>query len=219
GPLAGFVASIIVLAYGFATLPGKEFLLGIHPDYDFALGASASADPAFALTFGRTLLYSGMEWLFSPAGAYVPPMTEMYHYPYLITGWFGLLVTALNLLPAGQLDGGHITYAMFGRKQHVIGRITVAVLFTLGFLGLLPALMQFAGLGEQAVAFMEAFGHFEAIFWPGWLFWAILITVIVKVKHQDIHDIQELDSRRMILGWISFVVFVLCVSPAPLYIG
>lgn len=219
GPLAGFVASVLVLAYGFATLPGKEFLLGIHPDYDFALGASASADPAYALTFGRTILYDLMQELFSPAGAYIPPMTEMYHYPFLITGWFGLLVTALNLLPAGQLDGGHITYAMFGSRQHIIARITVGALFVLGIMGLLPAIMQLMGYGQQAVAFMEAVGNYEALFWPGWLFWAILITVIVKVKHHEIPDIEELDPRRRILGWISFVVFILCVSPAPLYIG
>ena len=54
GPLAGFVASILVLIYGFMTLPGHDFLLGIHPDYDFTLGASASAGDGLTLTFGKT---------------------------------------------------------------------------------------------------------------------------------------------------------------------
>ncbi len=219
GPVAGFVASVLVLAYGFMTLPGQDFLLGIHPDYDFTLHASATAEPGFALTFGKTLLYSIMEQLFSRPGAYVPPMTEMYHYPFLITGWFGLLVTALNLLPAGQLDGGHITYAMFGHRQHTVGLITVAVLGTAGALGILPALMELAGFGDAALAFMEAFGDYQAWFWPGWLFWALLIVFVVKVKHHEIYDTKALTPGRRVLGWSSYAVFLLCASPAPIYLG
>ena len=219
GPVSGFIASLIVLAYGFMTLPGQDFLLAIHPDYDFTTGMAASAENGFSLTFGKTLLYMLMEELFSRPGAYVPPMTEMYHYPFLITGWFGLLITALNLLPAGQLDGGHVTFAMFGRKQHVIGRITVAVLVTLGGIGLLPAVMELAGFGNAAVAFMEAVGNFEAWFWPGWLFWALLITVVVKVRHPEVPEYQELTPRRRALGWFSYVMFFICLSPAPLYLA
>lgn len=219
GPVAGFIASVAVLAYGFMTLPGQDFLLAIHPDYDFALHTSASAEPGFALTFGKTALYGLMEQLFSRPGAYVPPMTEMYHYPFLVTGWFGLLVTALNLLPAGQLDGGHITYAMFGRRQHLVGRITVWVLGTVGALGILPGLMELAGYGETAAAFMEAFGNYQAWFWPGWLFWALLIVFVVKVKHHDIDDYQGLTDGRRLLGWTSYGIFLLCLSPAPIYLG
>jgi membrane-associated protease RseP (regulator of RpoE activity) len=219
GPVAGFIASILVLAYGFMTLPGHDFLLAIHPDYDFSIHSSASAEPGFALTFGNTLLYGFLEQVFSRPGAYVPPMTEMYHYPFLITGWFGLLVTALNLLPAGQLDGGHITYAMFGRKQHLVGSITVAVLATVGILGILPGLLELAGFAEPAVAFMELVGNYEAWFWPGWLFWALLIVFIVKVKHHEIDDNEGLTPGRRLLGWFSYAMFVICLSPAPIFLA
>ena len=219
GPVAGFVASVIVLIYGFMTLPGQDFLLAIHPDYDFSLHAAASAEPGFALTFGKTLLYGALEQLFSRPGAYVPPMTEMYHYPYLITGWFGLLVTALNLLPAGQLDGGHITYAMFGSRQHLVGRVTVIVLGIAGGLGIIPALLELTGYATAAMQLMEAVPVYQAWFWPGWLFWALLIIFVVKVEHHEIQENQPLTPGRRMLGWFSYLMFLLCVSPAPIFLG
>ena len=84
-----------------------------------------------SVSFGSTILYSWFSDLFARPGAYVPPMTEMYHYPLLLSGWFGLLVTALNLLPAGQLDGGHVLYALFGRKSRIIGYLIVGGLVIL----------------------------------------------------------------------------------------
>ncbi|MBR9975288.1 MAG: site-2 protease family protein [Bacteroidetes bacterium] len=218
GPIAGFVASVIVLAIGFMSLPGPDFLLAIHPDFDFATGTSPGAEPGYTLTFGAPLLYSAMEWLFSPVGAYVPPMTEMYHYPLLVTGWFGLLVTALNLLPAGQLDGGHVTYAMFGNRQHLVGKITVAALVIVGGIGVLPALIDLAGYTEAALRMMEAIPNFEAVFWPGWLFWAGLIILVVKIRHPEVPDFAGLGSRRRMLGWLSYAMFIVCLTPAPIYL-
>ena len=68
----------------------------------------------FRLIVGNTVLYWGLSQLF----ANVPPMYEMYHHPMLFAGWLGLFFTALNLLPVGQLDGGHILYALVGPKWH-----------------------------------------------------------------------------------------------------
>lgn len=218
GPIAGFIASIIVLILGFMTLPGHDFLLAIHSDYNFATGTSPGAPAGLTLTFGSPLLYSFLEQLFSKSGAYIPPMTEMYHYPLLITGWFGLLVTALNMLPAGQLDGGHVTYAMFGEKQHLVGRITVTVLFIFGGMGVLPALLDLAGMTDTGLRIMESIPHFEAIFWPGWLFWALLITIFIKVKHPEVPEFAGLGSRRRMLGWMSYAMFLLCLTPAPIYL-
>ncbi len=218
GPIAGFVASIIVLIIGFMTLPGHDFLLGIHPDFDFATGTTPGAEPGLTLAFGSPFLYSLLEQIFSKPGAYIPPMTEMYHYPLLITGWFGLLVTALNMLPAGQLDGGHVTYAMFGSRQHLVGRITVAVLGFFGGMGVLPAVLDLVGLTDLGFKIMESVPHFSAIFWPGWLFWALLITIFIKVKHPEVPEFAGLGSRRRMLGWFSYAMFVVCLSPAPIHL-
>lgn len=219
GPIAGFIASVIILAYGFMTLPGNEFLLAIHPDYDFAAGASASAEHGLSLRFGTTLLYDFMQAVFARPGAYVPPMSEMYHYPFLITGWFGLLVTALNLLPAGQLDGGHITYAMFGNAQKYVGRIIFALLLFFGGMGFLPSLLDLLGFTDAAFGLIAAIPGYEALFWPGWLFWAVLIAVFIKIEHPPVPMDEDLTPRRRLLGWLSFAMLVLSLSPAPIYIG
>lgn len=219
GPIAGFVASIIVLAYGFTHLPGPEFLLRIHPDYDFTMGASPGHSGGMILVFGSTLLYDFLANWFTPATAYLPPMTEMYHYPFLVTGWFGLLVTALNLLPSGQLDGGHISYAMFGKSHRIIARVTVALLVLLGGTGVLPGLLDWVGFTDIAIAMIESIPHFESLFWPGWLFWALLILFVVKVDHPPVDDMEPLSPGRRMLGWFAWVMFILCFSPAPLFLG
>ncbi len=216
GPIAGFVASIAVLIFGFSTLPGHEFLLAIHPGYDFASGTSAHTG-GLTLTFGSTMLYQIIGAVVTPAGDYLPPMTEMYHYPFLITGWFGLLVTALNLLPAGQLDGGHISYAMFGSKHRILARITVVLLFVLGITGILPGILEYLGFSEVVAAVLAQTPAFGSLFWPGWLFWALLILIVVKVEHPPVDDPEPLDPRRKLLGWFAWVMFILSFSPAPIY--
>ena len=76
------------------------------------------------LAFGNTILFKLLEMIFTnPHKEFVPPMTEIYHYPFLCVGWFGLFVTAMNLLPIGQLDGGHMIYAMFGNGHKKIARV------------------------------------------------------------------------------------------------
>ncbi|MAT40416.1 MAG: peptidase [Ectothiorhodospiraceae bacterium] len=218
GPIAGFIASLIVLVYGFMNLPGTDFLLAIHPDYDFATNTSAGTQPGMILTFGNTLLYDTIQTLFAPAGKFVPPMTEMYHYPFLITGWFGLMVTALNMLPTGQLDGGHIIYAMFGKWHRIIARVTVGILLFLGAMGTIPGLLALVGLPETANQMMNLIPGYERLFWGGWLFWALLIRFVIRIDHPPVTDSEPLDPRRRALGWISLAIFITCFSPAPLYI-
>ena len=105
GPIAGFIATLLILSYGFLALPGKEFILSIHPQYFSQTQPAGGVD----LTFGNPLLYQFLSFIFTnPTNQFVPPMTEMYHYPFLCAGWFGLFVTSMNLLPVGQLDGGHL---------------------------------------------------------------------------------------------------------------
>jgi membrane-associated protease RseP (regulator of RpoE activity) len=200
GPLAGFVVSVIILAVGFITLPSKTYLYTIHPEY-----AQMSSIPTEGLTFGRTLLFSAMSVLFAPPGAFVPPMNEIYHYPFLCVGWFGMFVTAMNLIPVGQLDGGHISYAMFGNVYHRIAQVSLVVLVIFGSLGFLPL-------------FGIPFEHG----WTGWLFWAIMLIAFMralKLNRPPVEDDTPLDGTRLTIGWICVLVFFVSFSITPIYFG
>lgn len=192
GPIAGFIASLVILIVGLRNLPPPEYLYSIHPEYLLGMKPEASVD----LTFGNTLLYSLLSTTI--ADGFVPPMNEIYHYPFLCVGWFGLFVTAMNLLPVGQLDGGHIAYAMFGAKHRVIARVTFAFLILLGLAGAVPH-----QLGTS-------FG------WVGWLLWAAILFFVLKLDHPPIADPEPLTPNRMLVGWLAFVIFVLSFSPTPI---
>lgn len=194
GPLAGLVVTIVVLLYGFFTLPDKEYLYFIHPEY-----RTMEQIPTTGLTFGSSILYYGLETLFGQ-GQFIPPMNEVYHYPYLCVGWFGLLVTALNLIPVGQLDGGHILYAMIGKKQGIIARAFFAALIVIGLTSFLPM------FGEGVVPWTL-----------GWLVWAAILFFLIKLDHPEIDDYTEIDPTRKMLGWFSLVVFVVSFTPIPFY--
>ncbi|HLP18222.1 MAG TPA: site-2 protease family protein [Bacteroidota bacterium] len=194
GPIAGFVASLIVLIYGFTHLPGREFITTIHPDY-FVKPEIGGLE----LRFGTSIAYEALSLLLTnPANQFVPPMTEMYHYPFLCTGWFGLFVTAMNLFPIGQLDGGHVSYAMFGHAHQTIARTAFALLLTIGLMGFLPA----AGIEV----------HFG---WTGWLFWAAVLFFIVKLTHPPVMSEEPLDPWRMKVGWLAWLIFAVSFAPSP----
>jgi membrane-associated protease RseP (regulator of RpoE activity) len=197
GPIAGFIACIIVLVYGFTNVPGQEYLLNIHPDYfdpDYGAGS-------LSLTFGDTLLFSFLKMIFVQPGEFFPPMSEIYHYPFLCVGWFGLFVTAMNMIPVGQLDGGHISYTMFGEKNsYKIALVSFGFLLVFGISGTL----------EAFEVISTGFG------WSGWLFWALILYFVIKLKHPPIPDEKPLDARRRIIGYIAFFIFVISFSPTPL---
>jgi membrane-associated protease RseP (regulator of RpoE activity) len=196
GPITGFVVSLIILNIGFLTLPPREYLYAIHPEY-----AQMASIPTEGLTFGYTLFYYLCSWVVSPAGAFVPPMNEIYHYPFLCVGWFGMFVTALNLIPVGQLDGGHIAYAMFGRTYHRIAQATLIALVFLGTLGFLPV-----------------FGIPFEYGWTGWLFWGLMLVFFMrglKLNRPPIEDETPLDARRLFLGWLCVVIFIGSFSANP----
>ncbi len=198
GPIVGFIFSVAVLIFGFTHLPSREYLLQIHPNFDFATNTAPGSD-GLPLAFGNTLLFKLLELTFTnPHTEFVPPMTEIYHYPFLCTGWFGLFVTAMNLLPIGQLDGGHMIYAMFGRGHRLIARIFFFVILTIGLLGLLPLVGVSANLG-----------------WTGWLFWCAILFFLIKLDHPPVMDETPLDTKRKIIGWLTILIFILCFSPTP----
>jgi membrane-associated protease RseP (regulator of RpoE activity) len=200
GPLAGFVACLILLVYGFLNLPGEEYILQIHPDYftpEYGIGA-------VGLEFGDTILFALLRDLLTSPGQFVPPMSEIYHYPYLCVGWFGLFVTAMNMIPVGQLDGGHIVYSMFGeRTQETVASISMLILFGLGALGFAETFLEMhLGIG-----------------WTGWLFWGFILYFFIKVKHPPVQTFEKLDSKRMVLGYISLAVLILSFSPTPFIVS
>jgi membrane-associated protease RseP (regulator of RpoE activity) len=198
GPIAGWIASVIILIIGFATLPPIDFLFKIHPQYA-ATGILLEGE-----TFGYNILFWIFERLFASSSGFMPPMNEVYHYPFLCAGWFGLLITALNMVPAGQLDGGHISYTMFGRKNSsVLGHIVVGILFVLGLLSLLP----FIDINVNIGSF-------------NWLIWALLITFLIKIEHPPTvdYDSEPLSKTRMAIGWLTFIIFILSFTPSFIYI-
>lgn len=131
GPLAGFVVALGVLIYGFTHLPPPEYLQSILAQQT----PVSNEENIEYLVVGSNLLFTILEnTLADPA--LTPSHYNMIHYPWLMAGFFGLFFTALNLLPIGQLDGGHILYALIGYKCHK----QVAMVLFVGF-------VFFAGLG------------------------------------------------------------------------
>jgi membrane-associated protease RseP (regulator of RpoE activity) len=197
GPLSGFVACVIVLIYGFTHLPGQEYILQIHPDYF----SPEYGKNAVGLEFGNSLLFIFLKNIFTDSSKFIPPMSEIYHYPYLCTGWFGLFVTSMNLIPVGQLDGGHIIYSMFNeKKQEAVAGISMILLIIIGVLGIINPIFN---LGIN-------FG------WSGWLFWALILYFVIKVKHPPVYYFEELGTGRKILGYLAILIFILSFSPTPL---
>lgn len=196
GPIAGFVATCGVLYYGFTHLPSVDYILAIHPDY-FAQGYGKNS---LSLEFGNNILFTVFRHLFAPKDAFIPPMSEIYHYPFLCVGWFGLFITAMNLVPVGQLDGGHIMYALLGeKKQEMIASISMVVLIILGLTGILN---EYSSLNLP-------FG------WIGWLFWAGILYFVIKVKHPYIPHYGELSTGRKISGYLSIFIFIVSFTPTP----
>ena len=164
GPLAGFVLALMILFYGFTHLPPPEYVFQFHPDYEqygLNYGDSVYTDmyfkkqalagnPSIDVEFGDNLLFLFFE-KFVADPERVPNAHELMHYPLLMAGFIALFFTSLNLLPIGQLDGGHIVYGLFGAKGH--GWIA-----TLSFLGLLF----YSGLGLIDVNNLE---QRDALIW------------------------------------------------------
>ncbi|MBI5022038.1 MAG: site-2 protease family protein [Ignavibacteriales bacterium] len=193
GPIAGFCVSIIFLVLGFFTLPQKDYIFTIHPEYQ-----ALNIIPSNGLYFGDSLLFTIFEKII-PKSVFFPPMNEIYHYPYLCVGWFGLFVTGLNLMPVGQLDGGHIVYAMFGNKIHrIVARIFFFSLILAGLISVIHAII--SQIYPASI---------------GWLVWGIMLYFIVKLDHPQTAIVEHLSTRRKLLGLFSLVIFILSFSPIP----
>ena len=195
GPVAGFIAAAGMLVYGMTHLPPFEHIYSIHPEY------LTTGVPTSGFSFGPNLLYIIFAKLFtSSPDVFLPPMNEMYHYPFLCVGWFGLFVTALNLLPVGQLDGGHIIYALFKGKSKFISRPFFGLILGMGILGLLP----YAGINLLA-----EYGLLN------WLVWAVLIFFVIKIDHPPFYDPEPIGGIRKLWGLFALFMFVTSFTPVP----
>ena len=155
GPLAGFVAALIILIYGLINLPPPEYIFSIHPEYQqFGLDyASHVYTPDYLAKVGGADILMGNNLLFKMLANLLadplrmPNVHEIVHYPLLFAGFLSLFFTALNLLPIGQLDGGHITYGLFGKKVHrwIASSFFLVIIFFAGLGAINP------GLGDSMI--------------------------------------------------------------------
>lgn len=137
GPIAGFLVAILVLWYGFTHLPEPEYIYEIHPEYleYSSVDAAIEASDGMVIGLGGTLLFDFFQHYVADPEK-LPNPNEIIHYPWILAGYLALFFTALNLLPMGQLDGGHVLFGLLGARNHAI---ISRVLFT--------AFVFYAGLG------------------------------------------------------------------------
>jgi len=173
GPFAGFAALIPFL------------VLGMLWSAPAAITPAAALQPAAGLYVpGASLAFAGLSWLFYGP---LPPDTVLNLHPFALAAWIGLLATSLNLIPLGQLDGGHVLYALIGNRQR--------------------RLMWPLWLGLLALGVMV---------WRGWLIWCVLLLVM-GLRHPPVSQEQvPLDRRRRRLSVLAFVLFLVSFTPRPL---
>lgn len=167
GPLGGFIIAVLAVITG---LHYSE----IKPVEGIQDGISLGSSILFHLL---TKIVINIE----------PDKYDIILHPVAFAGWIGLLVTSLNLLPIGQLDGGHITYALLGEKHEWVAKVVIPLLVILGIL-----------------------------FWKGWIIWALLM-IILGCKHPPVvYPEIQLDRKRKIIGWVCFIIFVLTFTATPI---
>ena len=116
--------------------------------------------------------------------------------PFYFAAWVGLLVTALNLIPSGELDGGHAIYAVLGKRVHFFtGRIAFVIMTTLAIIG------------------------FVCYNSPSGFLVAVLLGIMTRVRHPEPYDQTPLDTKRKLIALLTLVIFVLCFTPFPIRIN
>ena len=171
GPIAGFIALLPFLFYSFR--------------YQ-TIGAIDPANPP-AIVFGEPLLFKlASLWWFGP----LPEGADELISPMGFAAWVGMLATALNLLPFGQLDGGHVAYSIFGRRSWMVSALTLAVTIAMTFISI------------------------------SWLLTAIVMLImafVLGLGHPQVPDSEvPLDGRRKLVALLVAIIFALCVTPVPI---
>lgn len=170
GPIAGFIVSLIAVVVGLST---SEVV--------------SVAEKKDLLHLGDSLLFSFLSRLVIGT---TPANADIFLSPVAFAGWIGFFVTSINLIPVGQLDGGHIAFAFLGEKHARLSFMLVLVMIVLGL-----------------------------VFWEGWLVWALLL-VVIGMKHPPVVYWEEtLDPRRRFVGLCALFIFVLTFVPVPFRIA
>jgi membrane-associated protease RseP (regulator of RpoE activity) len=183
GPLVGYIASAIAIAVGF-------LLSTIAPANAPAALVRFGGEPVLIGSVqigGEPLTISLLHWAMAYIDPAVPTFDHIAPHPVLVAGWIGLFITSLNLIPGGQLDGGHILYAV-SPKLHKL------------FTNYLPLLLFIAG----------------AVFWVGWILWGIFL-MIPAMRHPKVPLQEELSPGRVVLGMVGMAIFFLSFTPVPFY--
>lgn len=165
GPLGGVLVAIPVLYVGL-----KMSTLRIMPEAaGLELGSSILLNQMIRITLGE-----------------LPDSYQVVLHPVAFAGWIGLLVTSLNLIPVGQLDGGHIAYAILGEKSAKLAIVCFITLIILGLFG-----------------------------WPGWFVWAALLYIIGWRHPPPVNPAIPLDAKRKWLGALSLILLLVTFTPVP----
>ena len=170
GPLAGAFLAIPVT------------IIGLMLSKITTLSASSNLTEIYML--GDSLLFRFLKWIIH---GNLPANARLYIHPTAFAGWVGLLVTFMNLFPASQLDGGHISYALFGPLHKTIGKITCVIFAIMGI-----------------------------FYWP-WFIWMFFVLFIGLGHPPPVNDNEPIGSKRRIMGILCMVLFVLTCIPRPFY--
>jgi len=171
GPVAGYVASVVAVAVGFA----------------LSVDAPPDAPAAIVRFGGEPLTIRLLHALLVQWDPSIPSFDNITPHPVLVAGWIGLFITSLNLIPGGQLDGGHVLYAISPRVHRIFTNVLPFILFVAG-----------------------------AVFWVGWLLWGLFL-MIPAMRHPNVPVKPGLSRGRLVLGVLGMVIFLLTFTPTPFY--
>lgn len=190
GPLAGLVVAVPVLVYGLMTSPVK-------------------VPPEGTWQEGQSLLYLLLKQIIIGP---IPVDRDVMLNSVAFAGWSGLFVTALNLLPVGQLDGGHVAYALFGPRQNRIARVvhwSLLAVFVLNLVRFMGPVVSARRWGDADQAFSNSMF---------WLMWFVLLHVLGRLggRNHPPTDPGALSPARKVVAVITLVLFILLFMPTPL---
>ena len=171
GPIAGFIVAVA------ACIIGLNMSEIVPPRV---------SESIISIPLGESLIFKFLDYIILGP---LPENVNVMLHPVAFAGWLGLFVTALNLIPFGQLDGGHIMFALSPRIHELLRRIRIPLLLLMGL-----------------------------TFWIGWYIWAMILLFIGRPHPYPDHMDTEIGTFRKIIALISIIIFILCIMPVPVMV-